>query len=79
MLNWNQVSAQQEHYQDMLREAEIARLLASARPTRPQRPGFSPRGLAWLGRRMVDWGKQLEGRYGKAPEIPGAPLPDCCA
>ena len=77
MLNWNQVLAQQEHYQDMLREAEKTRLVRLARAEQPAGPGLAPRGLAWLGRRLVQWGQNLEERYGVDPDTASVAMADC--
>jgi hypothetical protein len=68
---WRQsdVLAQQQHYRDLLHEAEQARLAALA--IRPEaRHGFrlyvESRVLLSLGRHLSDWGCRLQTHYGMA-------------
>jgi hypothetical protein len=59
-----------EHYKDLLREAERARLVRQARAGEERRNLFYRRALTWLGRRLVGWGWHLQERYGAATAAP---------
>ena len=66
MLNYLDFLVRQEHYKDLLREAEHERLI---RATRLRQPGNwrLPRKVAdWIGAQMVRWGWKLQ-RYGTRP------------
>ena len=59
-----------EHYKDLLREAEKARLVRQMQAGQERRERFHRRALIWLGRRLVVWGWRLQERYGPAPAAP---------
>jgi hypothetical protein len=66
MVNWLGLMEQQERYKDFLREAEHERLVQQALAGREKRDRFYRSALAWLGCRLVEWGKSLQRRYGNA-------------
>jgi hypothetical protein len=45
----------------LLREAERERLIRLAKASRPRRPPLRQWALCWLGRRLVAWGRRLQG------------------
>ena len=59
-----------EHYKDLLREAERARLVRQMQPGQERRDHFYCRALTWLGRRLVVLGWRLQERYGAAIAAP---------
>jgi hypothetical protein len=67
-----------EHYKDLLREAERARLVRQRcpepvegmQPGQERRDHFYCRALTWLGRRLVVLGWRLQERYGAAIAAP---------
>jgi hypothetical protein len=59
-----------EHYKDLLREAEKARLARQARAGQERRDRFYRRPVAWLGGPLVIWGWRLQERYGAATGTP---------
>jgi hypothetical protein len=61
MLDWVHIMVAQEHYKDLLRQAENERLIRQAR-ARHRRPELYRRAMAWLGRRLVTWGASLQER-----------------
>jgi hypothetical protein len=67
MINWLGLEEQQERYKDFLREAEHDRLVQQALAGRERRDPIYRPALAWLGCRLVEWGKSLQRRYGNAP------------
>jgi len=60
----------QEHYKDLLREAERARLVRQMQAGQERRNHFSCQLLTWLGRRLVVWGWRLQERYDAAIAAP---------
>lgn len=60
----------QEHYKDLLREAERARLVRQMQARRERRNYFYCWLLTWLGRRLVVWGWRLQERYGAMTAAP---------
>ena len=66
MVNWLGAMEQQEHFKDLLREAEQDRLAQQALAGREKRDQIYCSALAWLGCRLVEWGKSLQRRYGNA-------------
>ena len=68
MLNWSHVTAQQERYQDLLREAEQDGLFEQLRAGHARRDRLHRQALTWLGNRLVAWGGRLQERYG-APAV----------
>ena len=66
MLSWIDVMAQQERYADLLREAAKERFLQQLVAGRGRHDRFYHRALAWLGHRLVTWGRRLQERYGAA-------------
>jgi hypothetical protein len=59
-----------EHYKDLLREAERARLVRQAWAGQERRNHLYCRPLTWLGRRLVAWGWRLQERYGAVTAAP---------
>ena len=59
-----------EHYQDLLRETEEARLVRQARAGQERRNHLYCRALTWLGGRLVVWGWRLQERYGAMTAAP---------
>jgi hypothetical protein len=51
-----------EQVRDRRREADRYRLVRLALAGRPRRPRYLSRTLAWLGHRLVVWGRGLEQR-----------------
>ena len=66
-------AVQAEIYRDMRRQADHDRLVKLATSDRPAGDNALGRALAWLGRRLVAWGKFLQERYASA----SAPQPAC--
>ena len=62
MVSWEDVLAQRERYQDLLREAEKHRLVRQALAGRQRRHHLC-QVMNWLGRRMVAWGQRLQKQY----------------
>ena len=60
----------QEHYKDLLREAEMARFVRRRRAGQGRRNYFYCRALTWLGSRLVVWGWRLQERYGAMAASP---------
>ena len=52
-----------EHYKDLLREAEKARLVREARAGRERQRGVFLRVMIWLGHCLVAWGQWLQKRF----------------
>jgi hypothetical protein len=69
MLSWKDYLVAREHYKDLLREAEQERLARQAMAGGESDPHLYCRMLAWLGRRLVNWGLRLQKRYG-ALDVP---------
>jgi hypothetical protein len=67
MLNWSHVTAQQERYQDLRREAEQDGLFEQMQAGRARRDRFHCQALTWVGNRLVAWGGRLQERYGAPP------------
>jgi len=59
-----------EHYKDLLREAEKARLVRQLQAGQERRNHFYCRALTWLGCRLAVWGWRLQERYGAATAAP---------
>ena len=53
-----------EHYKDLLREAEKARLVRQAQAGQERRKPLYCRALTWIGGRLIVWGWRLQARYG---------------
>ncbi len=64
MVDWLGLTERQERYKDFLREAEHDRLVQQVLAGRERRDRFYRPALAWLGCRLVEWGKSLQQRYG---------------
>jgi hypothetical protein len=62
-MGWMQILAQQEHYKDMLHEAERVRTAHLVLAALPEEPARLEQSLVWLGRQLVKWGQGLERRY----------------
>ena len=63
MIHWLGLMERQERYKDFLREAERDRLVQQVLAGRERRDQFYRPALAWLGCRLVEWGKSLQQRY----------------
>ena len=74
MLNWLDIAMKQEQYQDLMREAQRARLVKQAHQSQEPGDPFYHRALIWLGKRLVTWGLSLQVRFGSTPPI-SAPEP----
>ena len=75
MLNWLDVSATRERYDDYVREAEHERLVRQL-SKRASRDHLLDGLLAWLGCLLVAAGKHLQERYGDTARI-SRPLAGC--
>ncbi len=64
MIDWLGLMDRQERYKEILREAERDRLVQQVLAGRERRDRFYRPALAWLGCRLVEWGKSLQQRYG---------------
>jgi hypothetical protein len=53
-------SARQEHYKDLLREAEHNRLIQIARPQQNGNQRMQGKVAGWIGDQMVKWGSKLQ-------------------
>ena len=73
MLSNKFYAVQVEIYRDMRRKADQDRLVRLATAGRRAGDNVFWQALAWLGRRMVAWGKSLQERYGSA----STPQPAC--
>jgi hypothetical protein len=73
MLSNKFYAVQAEIYRDMRRKADQDRLVRLATVGRQAGDNVFWWALAWLGRRLVAWGKFLQERYGSA----SAPQPAC--
>ena len=60
----------QEHYKDLLREAERARLVRQMQAGQERRNHLYCRALTWLGGQLVGWGWRLQERYGTVAGFP---------
>ncbi|MCR4407623.1 MAG: hypothetical protein NUW24_12005 [Anaerolineae bacterium] len=63
MITWHDFLAQQERYKDLLYETENHRLVRQMLTGRERRERFYCRTLAWLGRHLSAWGRDLQERY----------------
>jgi hypothetical protein len=52
------------------RETNARRLQSQAGAGRDPSPRFYGRALAWMGRRLANWGRQLQERYGSEGSRP---------
>ena len=73
MLTNKDYLVQAEIYRDLRREADQYRLVRLATTGQQAADNVFWRALAWLGRRLVAWGKFLQKRYGSA----STPQPAC--
>lgn len=73
MQGWSGVLAQQERYEDLLREAERNRLARHELVLKERSSRRHCRAIAWLGRALVAWGWRLQERYGTGLEMVGVP------
>ena len=64
MLNWPEVLATQERYNDYVREAEHERLVRRLSVKHESRDRLYYRLLAWLGSLLIAMGRHLQERYG---------------
>ncbi len=61
--SWLSAEERMERYKELLREAEQERLITQILAGSEKRDGFYRVALAWLGRRLVEWGESLQQRY----------------
>jgi hypothetical protein len=66
MMSWDIVVRQHEHCADLLRKAELDRLVRQARAGMDAHRHFYCRALVWLGRELVAWGQGLQQKHGAA-------------
>ena len=60
---WREYQARQDHYLELLAEAEQDRRIRALQANRPRKARFFAPALAALGRRLVIWGVWLRARY----------------
>ena len=70
MLSYKDFLVQQEHYKDLLQEAEYERLIRDAGLQQPGNRRLHRKVVNWIGIQMVKWGGKLQS-YGTRP------LPSC--
>lgn len=63
MLDWYIHEAQMRH-EERLHEISHDALVREALSSKPERPGLADRALVEIGRRMVEWGRDLQARHG---------------
>ncbi len=61
--SWLSAEERLWRHKELLREAEQERLITQILAGREKRDGFYRVALAWLGRRLVEWGESLQQRY----------------
>ena len=66
MLSHKHFLVQQEHYKDLLREAEHERLIQAAGLQQPSHWRLHRKVAGWIGAQMVRWGWKLQS-YGTTP------------
>jgi len=71
MLNWLEVLAAHERYNDYVREAENERLVRRLLAKHERSDRLYYRLLAWLGSLLIAMGRHLQERYGGATRISG--------
>ncbi len=71
MYDWRLVQIAQEHYNDLLREAEQERLARLALQGRGSRDSFFCRALLRLGLYLAALGARLQREVGASPAAPG--------
>jgi hypothetical protein len=64
MITWQVAWMQQEHYQELLREAETERLVRRAWMASPRYHRLRRRARIWLGQQLVAWGQRLQCQSG---------------
>ena len=68
--------AWQERTEDLVREADRARLVKQMKRGQGRRTRFYSRALAWLGHRLVAWGRRLQEFDGAATAVPALRVAD---
>ena len=66
LYGWIELLVHEARHADLLREAANERMVRQARAGREEQDRLIGRALAWLGARMVAWGRRLQARYGAA-------------
>jgi len=66
MLSYKDLLVQQNHYKDLLQEAEHERLIRAAGLRQPGNRRLYRKVAGWIGAQMVRWGWKLQ-RYGTTP------------
>ena len=69
MVNWLDIAAERERYNDYVRKAEYDQLVRQALARHATRERLTDRLLAWLGRMLIATGKHMQERYGDAARI----------
>ena len=69
MVNWLDIAAERERYNDRVRNAEHDQLVRQALAGHETSERLTYRLLAWLGRMLIATGKHLQERYGDAARI----------
>ncbi len=73
-MSWKDIYAQEQHYKDLLREAEQDRLSRDVPKDKPRRTSISRSLLAALGGWMTNVGRQLEESSGEMEPAPSTPM-----
>ncbi len=67
MISWSTILAEQEIAQErhkaMMARTRQAALIRQIAADRKRKTKFYSQGLNWLGRKLVSWGYNLQGRY----------------
>ncbi len=69
MIYWLGTEERMWRHEELLREAERERLIQQILAGREKRDGFYRVALAWLGRRLVEWGESLQQRDDNASPV----------
>ncbi len=69
MLDWPDILATRERYNDYVREVEHERLVCRLSAKHESRDRLYYRLLAWLGSLLIAMGRHLQERYGRATRI----------
>ena len=74
MLSYKDFLVQQEHYKDLLQEAEYERLIRDAGLQQPGNRRLHRKVVNWIGIQMVKWGGKLQsyGNNAATPCLQGA-------
>ncbi len=79
LMDWHKIEMyHQAHYQELICEANKARLLREALAGSDPRPHLFCRFLHWLGHRLEAWGQRLKQRFAVDRRIESFPATDQC-